>query len=85
VGKMHAVPVVFPNPARNTFTLRISENMLAEKPLAELFTLEGRLISLNKLLKTETIFNVHTLNPGIYLLRISSAGENYRMQLVIGE
>jgi hypothetical protein len=64
---------------------RISENMLTEKPLAELFTLESRLISMNKLLQTETNYSTHDFKPGVYLLRIRMAGEICHTRMIVGK
>jgi beta-glucanase (GH16 family) len=85
VSDRQPAPYVFPNPAREAFSLRISENLQAEKPVAELFTIDGRRISETKLQQTETIFKVHDFKPGIYLLRIKTTGESFHKRVLVVE
>jgi beta-glucanase (GH16 family) len=82
---LQLAPVVFPNPAREAFTLRISESLQAEKPIAELFTIDGLRISQTKLRQPETIFKVHDFKPGIYLLRIKTTGESFHKRVLVVE
>jgi beta-glucanase (GH16 family) len=75
---------VFPNPAEKTFTLVISEKYLKDKPMAEIYTLEGRKIMERKLWDVQTDFDGSKLLPGVYLVRIRAAGVSNVTRLVIG-
>ena len=74
---------VFPNPAKNAFTVQlISKNELSEQTL-EMFSLDGKLIYQTKLISFKTKISPGQLQPGIYLIKVTSGSNCNITRLVI--
>lgn len=83
VSKDKPVISVFPNPAGSAFTVLIPEKLLQEKPVAVLYTLEGRKVLEKRLNNAQTVFKEQSFRAGVYLLSIQTAGKNHHVRLVI--
>ncbi len=84
VGGEQQVVSVYPNPSGQIFTIQIPEKFLQKKTVAVLYTLEGRKVLEKRRLNARTTkLEVHSLQPGVYLLKIQAGEENYHSRLVI--
>ncbi|HNW89968.1 MAG TPA: T9SS type A sorting domain-containing protein, partial [Bacteroidales bacterium] len=64
---------VFPNPAKESFTIEFAEN-IDNGTFAEIYSIEGKLIKQVSVRQKKTEINISTLPSGIYIVKI--AGNN---------
>ncbi|MFH2142682.1 MAG: T9SS type A sorting domain-containing protein [Bacteroidota bacterium] len=70
---------IFPNPANNDITIKITGN---ECTKAEIYDLEGQILKSAILHNSETNINIDNINKGIYLLKIYSDKEVITRKLI---
>lgn len=64
---------VYPNPAKDSFTLKLHHFQTDETILAEIHCIRGRLImSIGPIESPETIISLTGINPGMHFIRVSS-------------
>lgn len=65
---------VYPNPSTGKFIVKLDSGDLNHESLFEMYTLDGKMIFSQILKETLTEMNHSELQPGIYLIKITSAG-----------
>lgn len=73
---------IFPNPNNGEFSIHVPD--LKSSALISIYNLEGQLVYYEKILSTENVRISAKLNPGIYLLKVSSNEKQFVKPLVVG-
>ena len=75
--------IVFPNPAGEQFTLRIPENVLNEKPVAVIFSTDGRKLLEKKLIAADTRFQTSAFGKGTFIITVKTEKSSIRKMMVV--
>ena len=62
---------VYPNPAKNQVTVDFYAFAAENNPVVELLSIDGKLLSSQRILKSKTQIDVSDLSSGLYILKIS--------------
>jgi len=60
---------IIPNPAKDAFMLVLPDSEF-EQCTMKMYRVDGQIVAVNSTFKTETIINISSLSPGIYILKI---------------
>jgi len=87
LDESQSMPVLFPNPADNTFSVIINANSTTDL-ITNITSAEGKVLIanvINPLANGENIFNFSTADfqPGIYIISLTYNGKDYKEKLVI--
>lgn len=75
VNPADAVMIVYPNPTKGNFTLRLTNFSNQHNYEYALLTSQGTLISKGKIINTQTDFNISSQAAGVYILTITKQGK----------
>lgn len=70
---------VFPNPATSYLNVQVSE---IEDARYELFSTNGQFVSTGQINQPQTQIQLHTLQPGMYLLRVQNKGKVQEFKII---
>lgn len=74
---------IFPNPAQNECSIKLSQKQLEEKPFFHLYDSRGQKVMNGEVSSTEMDLDLSTFTSGLYFLEINSGKKVERLKLVI--
>jgi hypothetical protein len=74
---------VYPNPANNSFRVKISNFIKPGEQKLEILSLEGKMIFQTKMENPESEINPGKIKPGIYIFRLESDNQIFTKKLVV--